>query len=191
MRIRQATPPWERQRGFSLLELTVVVCLIAVLATVALDRIWSLRAQAERVAVAQVVGAVRSALGLEVARRVLHEGVDSLDQLDGGNPMVLLAQQPPGYRGERSGRGVAEVEPGEWYFDTSAHSLVYRVRFTNGFESAAGDDLAVYRVTMKYDDRNSNGRFDRGRDSVSGLDLTPVGKFRWVELPRSWWQRWF
>ncbi len=179
------------QRGFSLLELTVVVCLIAILVVVAMDRIWSLRIEAERVAVAQVVGTLRSALGLELARRVVHGGVATIAELDGGNPMELLAQQPSGYRGVRMEQGSEGIDPGEWYFDAGAHVLVYRVRFAEAFVSAAGDDRAVYRLTLKYRDRDGNGRFEPNKDAVYGLDLLPVGEFGWGKLPESWWERWF
>ncbi|GAB4350672.1 MAG: hypothetical protein Kow006_13670 [Gammaproteobacteria bacterium] len=168
------------ERGFSLLELAVVVSLISILVVVAFDRIWSLRAEAERVAVAQVVGAIRSALGIEVARRVLREGVETLAELDGANPMPLLAQVPPGYRGELTDRELGSVGPGEWYFDKTRGRLGYRVRFAEAFESELSGDRAEYRVMLRYEDRNGDRRFDRDHDSIQGLDLVAAGRFRWI-----------
>lgn len=165
-----------------------MVCLVAVLVTIAINRIWRLRVEAERVAVAQVVGAIRSAVGIEVARRVLREGVDSIAQLDGGNPMDLLAQLPPGYRGALVNPDPGQLVPGDWYYDERERVLVYRVRFPEAFDSAQHQMRAVYRLTLKFDDRNRDGRFNRGSDTIYGLDLLPVGEFRWIEPPRSWWE---
>lgn len=179
-----------RQRGFTLLEMMIVASLIAILFVVALDRIWILRIEAERVAVAQVVGVLRSALGIEVARRVLRSGVETLAELDGANPMELLAQLPPGYRGSLSSGQAGSVQRGEWYFDTDNRLLVYRVRFAEAFHSEAADDRASYRVVLRYGDRDGDGRFDQDRDELYGLDLLPQGEFRWVEPPASWWDTW-
>ena len=56
------------ERGFSLLELVVVIILISVLAVFALDRLLALRFEAERIGVQSVVGALRS--GLRVAAEI-------------------------------------------------------------------------------------------------------------------------
>ncbi len=180
------------QAGFSLLELVVVVCLIAILFVIALDRIWSLRAEAERVAVAQTVGALRSALGLEVARIAVEEGPRALGQLDRANPMDLMMQPPTEYLGELRAPDPALISPGSWHFDAESRELVYRIRFPEAVQSAEPPPLLVrYAIAVVFRDRNGNGIFDRGVDEVEGVDLRPVKSYRWVRRPPGLFSSWF
>ncbi len=164
------------QHGFTLLELVVVIILISILGLFALDRFWSLRVAAERAAVQQVVGNIRSALGLEVARYALENRLAELPLLDGSNPMLLLAQTPAGYLGEITPDPAAVVE-GSWYFDPASKTLNYRMIYAENSAARRNEPAgARFRITLIYRDRNHNQRFDPGFDAISGLDL--------VRLPR-------
>ena len=160
-----------RQNGFTLLELVVVIIIISILGLFALDRFWSLRVAAERAAVQQVVGNIRSALGLEVARYALENRLAELPRLDGSNPMPLLAQTPRSYLGELS-PDPATLAEGSWYFDPTTKTLNYRVTYRENFSSPADESAWIrWRITLIYRDRNHNQRFDPGLDAISGLDL--------------------
>jgi len=171
-RLGHYRPSRTAQAGFSLLEFAVVVSIIAILAVIAVDRLWALRLEAERVAVAQVVGALRSALGIEVARRALEDGLGSLPELHGSNPMALLAQRPAGYAGELTAGSAGQVEGGQWYFDPVVGVLVYRARFRDAFEGLQpGSRDLWYRVVMIFTDTNGNGAYDSASERINGLDL--------------------
>ena len=76
--------------GFSQFELVVVVILISILATVALNRMWGWRSEVERTLIKTVSGNLRSALGLETANLALQNKLDQLPKLAGSNPFSLL-----------------------------------------------------------------------------------------------------
>ncbi|HYR34326.1 MAG TPA: type II secretion system protein, partial [Burkholderiales bacterium] len=61
--------PGARRRvvGFSLLELVIVIVLISVLLAVAIDRLLAMKAMAERGALEQVVGTIRSGITIRLA----------------------------------------------------------------------------------------------------------------------------
>lgn len=160
------------QTGFSLLELTLVVILVVVLYVVAMDRVMPLRGDAEAAAAATIVGASRSAIGLEVAARILDGGPASVAELDGFNPMRLLSEVPDNYLGEVSGVDPANLPPGHWYFDLTTQELVYLVRFGQYFRTEMpGPPRLVFRTELVYNDRNE----------LAGVRLARVNAFVWTQ----------
>ena len=170
------------ERGFSLLELLIVVVVISVLMVVAIDRLLKLRFEAERVMVQSVVGALRSALYIEFSGSTARGEKGRLESLPGSNPMLRLSDKPDTYAGEFYGPDPAVFEPGTWYFDTRDHALVYVLRFPDEFVSAlSGPPRVRFRIEPDYDDIDHNGRYDPGRDPLLGLKLVPVEPFSWKE----------
>jgi prepilin-type N-terminal cleavage/methylation domain-containing protein len=168
------------ERGFSLLELLIVIVIVSVLLVVALDRLLRLRFEAERAMVQSVIGGMRSALYIEFAGAAARGQLRSMDVAGGSNPMLRLAEKPDTYAGEFFGPDPALFEPGTWYFDTRDHALVYVVRFPQQFVSPlSGTPRARLAVEPDYDDLDRNGRFDPGRDPVRGLKLVPLEPFYW------------
>ncbi len=165
------TPPPQANRGFTLLELVMVIIVIAILGLFALDRVWSLRIAAERAVIQQVTGNLRSALGMEVARYALENRVGELPRLDGSNPMLLLAQTPVGYLGEVSADST-EAKAGSWYFDPATKTLNYHVSYAENFASRLEQPAQLrWQIHLIYRDRNNNQQLDPGVDAIQGLDL--------------------
>lgn len=169
-----------QQRGFTLLELVVVIVIISILGLFAIDRIFALRIAAEQAAVKQLVGTIKSALGLEVARLALSGNMAGVAKLNKSNPMRLLSQAPNNYLGEKDKSNLIN-DTGVWYFDKKQKALVYNVTYTDYFKtSLKGLPRIRYRVKLVYNDKNKNKRFDARTDSIAGLDLFPVEKYRWT-----------
>ena len=158
----------------------MVIIVISILGLFAIDRIFAIRIAAEQAAVKQLVGTIKSALGLEVARLALEGKISAVAKLDKSNPLLLLSQNPNNYIGEKN-NGNKIIKPGVWYFDKKQKTLVYNVLYTENFKtSLKGLPRIRHRIKLVYNDRNKNKRFDLRTDGIAGLDLVPVEKFSWV-----------
>lgn len=168
------------ERGFSLLELLIVIVIVSVLLVVAIERLLVLRFEAERAGVQTVIGAMRSALYIEFAAAAARGEIGRMDKARGSNPMAHLAEKPEAYVGEFYGPDPKVFEPGTWYFDQRDRALVYVVRFPQQFTTPlAGPPRLRLMIEPDYDDLDRNGRFDAGRDPVRGLKLVPLEPFYW------------
>ena len=170
-----------RDRGFSLLELVIVISIISVLLALALSRLIALQVDAERVAMETVIGTLRSAIGIKVAEQIVKQNIAGLSGFEDSNPMDRLAEVPRNYLGELDGVDPATLEDGNWYFDTQSRALVYLVRnkgyFTGGLQNPARTRFAIRVV---YTDRNGNGAFDSGVDTIEGLRLAALETYSWT-----------
>jgi general secretion pathway protein G len=168
-----------KQRGFTLLELVVVIIIISIIGLVAINRFWQWSVVAERAGMQTVVANLRTALGLETSRRALRQQLPQLPILVGTNPMALLAQTPDSYLGEIEDEQQVNQD-GVWYFDSHERLLVYRLRYSDGFSTElTGAPRVRYRIKLIYNDNNRNGRFDSNSDDIGGLDLVPAEAFTW------------
>lgn len=168
-----------RQRGFTLLELVVVIIIISGLLFFGIDRLSRLEVRAEQAAMEQVIGSLKSALALAMSQQVARTDIAGLQRYLGTNPMDLLAETPHNYLGSFP-CGPAGRPPGaHWFFDRSDRSLVY-VSGNPEFFFSEDEEKSVTRLKIMpvYDDNNANGRFDAG-DTLAGLKLAATAPYRW------------
>lgn len=161
----------KNQKGFTLIELVVVMVILALLAAVAVPKFIELQKQAEAASVKNVLGSVRSALSLRVAR-ALANGEDLSTLAYNGtaalNPMDdLLSNKPESYIGVVNGNQAATPN-GIWYDRAQGgtdHWLMYKVKnqdiITGGWDNN-GKNI-IHRIETVYE----NGK-------VVGLELTPT-----------------
>ncbi len=167
--------------GFSLLELVAVIVVISFLLVIAISRLLALQVDAERVAMQTVLGTLRSAIGMKVAKSIVRNEVSGLRALVGGNPMDRLAELPSNYLGELKNVDPAQQQAGNWYFDSAAKTLVYLVRNKGHFTGGSpGTPRARFAIELVFADKNSNGVFDRRVDSIQGLRLSALEPYRWT-----------
>ncbi len=161
-----------RERGFALLELVVVIAVIALLLTVAIGRLWVLQKEAEATAMEQVLGTLRSALGMKVASDLVNDDIADLRRLAGSNPMRELAQTPKNYLGAFDGVNPASIPGGHWYFDRGSRMLIYRVRNRDYFSGGLGlPPRAGFMI------RIAQARHTHGK--AVGAELVAVAPYRW------------
>jgi general secretion pathway protein G len=168
-------------RGFSLLELVIVIVIVSILMVMAISRLIALQVDAERVAMDTVIGTLRSAIGIKVAEHIVKQDIAGLRSLEGSNPMDRLAQLPDNYLGEKDGPDLSKLVDGNWYFDMRERSLVYLVR-NQGFFSGGliSPPRARFQIRLVYSDRNRNGVYDPGIDAIEGLKLVAIESYAWT-----------
>ncbi len=151
--------------GAILFRLGVMVIIIAILMVAFFRYTDEAQIALERQSVLQVKRIIDSSLAVAFANLAVEGRLGELNQLDGGNPFILLERYqmlPVSYRGEAENRPVATLEPG-WYYHRASGNVVYRPRF--------GNETEYFRVRLQYDDLNQSGFFEADQDSFRHLQF--------------------
>ena len=138
-----------RARGFTLVELVIVVCVVALLFGIALDRLLRYQELGERAALQQNIAAINTALALRFAAYVVMGAPQRISEEVGRNPVDLLVRPPDNYVGELASADGRALPRPCWYFDGLAGELVYlpaRRRYWAG-PSGAPDSIR-FRVGL-------------------------------------------
>jgi len=142
-----------RARGFTLIELVIVICVVGLLFGIALDRLLRYQELGERAVLQQNVAAINSALALKFAAYVVLGTPQRIAEEVGRNPVHLLARPPENYLGEFAVPDTKTFSRPSWYFDASAGELVYlpvRRRYWSG--SSTAPESVRLRVELTADD---------------------------------------
>jgi prepilin-type N-terminal cleavage/methylation domain-containing protein len=169
--------PVNRRAGFTLLELMATACIISVLAVILLDRVQFYQKMAEKTAMEQTAGILRSALHLQFAELITKDKVADAQYLIGQNPMNWLTEKPGNYAGEFFGDEPGDVTSGEWYFDLQNRDLIYLVHNRKKDESHV---RITFRTKLVLDTKELSGA-DRadGRKVVAGVVLEQIVPYVW------------
>ncbi len=169
--------------GFTLFELIIVICVVAVVGSVVLERFLRYQEYAERTAMEQTIAAMRSALALRASAHLVKGGLEGLPALENENPFGWLAQVPGNYRGEIPDAGEVELTPGSWYFDLKTRQLVYVPRLVRFFEPGPGGKAEIrFRTVARIGSGQAGVRGASFRE-VSELTVRPVEAYAWRSEP--------
>jgi len=167
-----------RQRGFTFLELVVVIAIISILAVVALNYYYKLLVDVERTSMEHDLGVMRSAVSMQVAGHFAAGNMAGLEELIDSNPMDLLAEKPNNYLGVISRYRLENIEPGSWFFDSRAGELVYLVKNQLYFETKLkGPARVSFKIFPIYSDRKQKNGVKK---YISGLTLKSLQPYRWL-----------
>ena len=167
-------------KGFTLIELVVVVTVVAILYTVFLNRIWFYQERAEKTAMVEVAGALQSALIMQYGRLMVRGREAEVTALAADNPMRWLQKTPTNYAGEFYDPQPSAVEPGSWMFDLKSKELIYVLNRADYFVPGKdGQKWVRYRVNLMYD--TVRGGRGKGSKELVGTLFEAVEPYRWFE----------
>ncbi len=163
--------------GFTLIELIIVVCIVALCAALLLDRLRFYQEAAEKAVMEYTVATLKSALQLQVAALLVRGEEKKIGALARANPVDWLMEPPTGYRGEFRAPQPA-VPPGSWYFDATRSELVYVPNIDAHLERLAdGSKRLRFRVRLSFEDPDSEGR------RFAAMGVEPVTPYTWFYRP--------
>jgi len=152
-------------RGFTLIELVVVIVVLGILAAIAIPKLFSVTQEAERAAVANMVGSLESALATYTAKQFVQSQSIAVH-----NPFDDLSNTPSNYKGINDPVTVANTPDGCWSWRPTGNWIMYNPKagITGGWLN--GDRFIIYQVQPVID----------GVDTV-GLKLTttPAYSYSW------------
>jgi len=166
-----------KPRGFTLVELMVVICIVGILFGIALDRLLRFQELGERTAMEQNIAAINVALTMEFAALVAAGRGQAIEKEVGANPVDLLARPPANYLGALYAPNPESLPPGSWYFDRQSGDLVYvpgRTRYlTEPADAASGLHFQIVLT-------EASPRRDEGITEVRQAFIRPKQAYRWV-----------
>ena len=163
----------QSSRGFTLIELIVVITIVVILAGVLLQRIWFYQEQAEKAAMEYTASVVQSALVMQYGHLLTRGREAEIKNLVTENPMRWLMQKPANYSGEFYGMTPASVAPGSWAFDLKSRELIYVPYRTEYFvQGKDGLKWVRYRARLEYEPLP--GSKDKWVQELTSLLFGPV-----------------
>ena len=166
-------------RGFTLIELIVVISILSVLMATFLNRVEYYQELAEKTAMEQNIGAIQSALTLQHGKHYVRGNSDDITLLPTENPMKWLQTFPQNYAGEFYDPKPTTVSPGSWAFDLKAHELIYVLDRTDHFVPGKdGMKWIRFYIDMQYEPVKHNGKVGQEKELV-GTVFAPKEKINW------------
>jgi len=124
-------------RGFTLIELVIVIVIIAILMGLFMNRFVYYQEQAEKIAMEEVVGVIQSSLTMQYGQITTRGKSSDVTALVKDNPINLLQKRPSNYAGEFYEASLQSAPPGNWLFDLKTQELIYLPRNTDNFRLGA------------------------------------------------------
>lgn len=167
------------ERGFTLIELIVVIIIIVVMIGIFLDRMQFYQEQAEKTVMETVAGAIQSALILQYGEIMTRGKPSDTAALAQDNPMNWLQKKPENYSGEFYDPTPLAVAAGNWVFDLKSRELIYVLRNTNYFKPGKdGKKWIRFHVAVSYE-ASRLPSLQGAPPELTGILFKPVEPYSW------------
>ncbi len=171
--------PLSSERGFTFIELIVVIVIIVVMMGLFLDRTMFYLEQAEKTAMEEVSGAIQSSLTMQYGQILTRGKSTDVATLAQDNPVNWLQKKPRNYSGEFYDPTPLAVESGNWMFDLKARELVYVVRNANYFKPGKdGKKWIRFHVAVNYE-ASRLPSLQNATPELTGILFEPVEPYSW------------
>jgi general secretion pathway protein G len=174
-----ATFGMKKLRGFSLLELTVTVTVISIVALTLLNRLSYYQEMAEKADMEYTISALKSALRMRMAKLMIEGRAQEFRALAEQNPMDWLEKKPANYLTLEVPHDPRFSLEGTWYFDSTARVLTYIPKHNEYFQPDRSGQKRV-RLHLVYLRNEAVGssdeRITRPTDSVAVALIEP---YKW------------
>lgn len=166
-------------KGFSLIELIIVIVIASILMSVFLDRVWYYQEMAEKTAMQEDAGAIQSALTLQHGKNYVRGNQGGINLLATENPVKWLQAPPRNYAGEFYDPSPIKLVPGSWIFDLKARELVYVLDQSQHFVPGKdGEKWIRFRVNVQYEQVAQGGMSEGGKE-ILGIVFEPKEPVNW------------
>ena len=171
--------PLSPERGFTLIELIVVIIIVVVMAGLFLNRMLFYVEQAEKTAMETVAGSIQSALTMQYGEILTRGKPSDVAALAQDNPINWLQKKPRNYAGEFYDPTPLSVESGNWMFDLKTRDLIYVLRNANYFKPGMdGKQWIRFHVVVSHELSRLPSLQDAPAE-LTGIVLTPVEPYSW------------
>jgi prepilin-type N-terminal cleavage/methylation domain-containing protein len=157
---------YQWKRGFTLIELVVIIVVLGILAAVVIPELFSVTEEAEKASVASMVSNIESALSIYVARQFVNGQPIAVH-----NPFDDLANIPSNYLGTQDPVTPANTPNGKWSWRSTGNWIIYNPnsQISGGWLNS-GERFIIYQVQAVVD----------GSDTVGlRLTTTPLYAYKW------------
>lgn len=169
----------KKNRGFTLLELVIVIAIIVTLMALFMNRFMFYQEQAEKTAMEQVAGAIQSALVMQYGQIMTRGKPSDVVALAQDNPMNLLQRPPHNYAGEFYDPTPLSVPPGNWMFDLKSRDLIYVLGEGNYFKPGQdGRKWIRFHVVLSHT-KSLLPSLHGEPAELTGLLFEPVEPYTW------------
>lgn len=162
----------KRNKGFSYLELVVVICFIAIFMLTAITKFKDLPAEAERAAFLGVLTQLKAGVNLQAIKAYAKGDKTLLKHMNGNNPMDYMLETPANYYGDIKSGSINDLKKSAWYFNDVRNELIYIPTAGEGiiFAKAGAEKILKFKVNVAI---ASDGR------NVLGVTLKPLTVYQW------------
>ena len=165
-----------KQDGITFFEIVVVVLLVGILMSFAIERLMQLQVVSEKVSVEQNLVAFNSAMHIEMAQRVIKSGIKSIREMENTNPVSYLSDIPYNYIGVKSEKDASLLPVESWYYDSWQNILVYKVRNIEYFETKlSGIPRIRFKIVPVYNETNS----PRQKRIIRSVKVKSLDDYQW------------